>query len=194
MNTTTPARRAGVAVRTGANDLTAQRRAISIDWTCLTLLQPDDRRIDAAAVYAELGLHVIPDPAHPGSSPLASRETVLLHWRRSPASRVGLLVGPRFEALAVRTDRRGLESLHLMARARLLDSYFAQVQRAEDVLLLFAPGGLQSRRIGLAGQEVNVIGQGDRLDVTPSDSIWVSIEPAAYSRPIPVAAIETALS
>ncbi len=194
MNTTTPARRAGVASRTGASDLTTHRTAVTPDWECLTLLQPEDPHIDAAAAYAELGMHVIPDPALPGSSPLPSRTAVLQHWRRAPHARVGLVTGTRFDVLAIRTDERGRRSLQLLAAVSLLDDCFAQLQRQDDVLLLFAPGGLRSGPIGMAAQGVNMVGLSDHIDVTPRHATWLFVEPRAYGQPVPVNRISEALS
>lgn len=193
MNTTTPAARAGVAVKTTETGFAQHRRQISSDWACLELLRPDDTFIDAAVAYTELGLVVIPDPHLMDSHPLP-RMSVKPHWQQHPNARVGLQTGHVFEVLALAVGPQRNAILSRLGSNGLLSSCFAQADSQKDTLLLYASSGRVSQPLGLAALGLRVIGRSGRIDVTPRDLRWRWVEVDTYGDPLDVQAVREVLS
>lgn len=193
MNTTTPAGKAGVAVKSRGSGFTQHRRSINSDWACLELLRPDDTCTDAALTYSELGLVVIPDPYLPGSHALPGMK-VKPYWQQHPIARVGLLVGSPFEVLAIKARREQVPILRRLGCNGLLDQCFAQAASSRGTFLLYASAGQASQQLGLAAQGVNLIGRSGRIDVTPRDYRWLTVDVDAYGDPLDVNAVRQVLS
>lgn len=194
MNTTTPTTGAGVEVKTVGRGFTQHRRPISSDWVCLPLLPPDETCTETARTYAELGLNVIPDP-HLQSNHALPFPQVEPHWRHYPNARVGLLVGPPFEVLAIKTGPEQIQTLQRLDYLGLLDGCFAQAASHQGTYLLYAPSGrASSQQVGLKPRGVTLIGTGGRIDVTPRETRWLWVDVDAYGTPLDLDGLREVLS
>lgn len=171
---------------------------IGLDINAVTLM-------DAALIYAELGIAVFPlQPVtkipYAGTRGVLEASTNLVrverHWSRNPNSNIGIATGTAYSVLDVDTkkDAPGWASAHRLNQHGLLKASWGQARTPSDGgHLCFAPSDEGNHTAGKAGHGLDFRGIGGYVVAPPSvlnvgKYQWVGFAPERFGQPFDWAA------